>query len=156
MATATPSEITILVVDDEEDVAEIISHFLREEGYNVLTAHDADEALSKATPDIDAIVLDVMLPGMSGFEIAKRIRGRVETETIPILFLTAKTEESDMLEGLEAGGDTYLTKPVSPQVVLANDHGVAARALVLQPGRDQAALGRADSARCSSGWRFVI
>ncbi|MEM1056127.1 MAG: response regulator transcription factor [Bacteroidota bacterium] len=127
MATATPSEITILVVDDEEDVAEIISHFLREEGYNVLTAHDADEALSKASPDVDAIVLDVMLPGMSGFEIAKRIRGRVETETIPILFLTAKTEESDMLEGLEAGGDTYLTKPVSPQVVLANIRAVLRR-----------------------------
>ncbi|HIG73983.1 MAG TPA: response regulator transcription factor [Bacteroidetes bacterium] len=127
MATATPSEITILVVDDEEDVAEIISHFLREEGYNVLTAHDADEALQKASPDVDAIVLDVMLPGMSGFEIAKRIRGRVETETIPILFLTAKTEESDMLEGLAAGGDTYLTKPVSPQVVLANIRAVLRR-----------------------------
>ena len=77
MATSTPQEITILVVDDEEDVVEIISHFLREEGYNVLTAYDADEALSKASPDIDATLLDVMLPGMSGFEIAKRIRGRV-------------------------------------------------------------------------------
>ena len=90
-------------------------------------AHDADEALQKASPDVDAIVLDVMLPGMSGFEIAKRIRGRVETETIPILFLTAKTEESDMLEGLAAGGDTYLTKPVSPQVVLANIRAVLRR-----------------------------
>ena len=127
MATATPSEITILVVDDEEDVAEIISPFLREEGYNVLVAHDADSALEKASPDVDAMVLDVMLPGMSGFEIAKRIRGRVETETIPILFLTAKTEESDMLEGLAAGGDTYLTKPVSPKVVLANIRAVLRR-----------------------------
>ena len=127
MATSTAQEITILVVDDEEDVVEIISHFLREEGYTVLTAHDADEALSKAGPDIDAIVLDVMLPGMSGFEIAKRLRGRVETETIPILFLTAKTEESDQLEGLEAGGDTYLKKPVSPQVVLANIRAVLRR-----------------------------
>ena len=127
MATSTAQEITILVVDDEEDVVEIISHFLREEGYTVLTAHDADEALSKAGPDVDAIVLDVMLPGMSGFEIAKRLRGRVETETIPILFLTAKTEESDQLEGLEAGGDTYLKKPVSPQVVLANIRAVLRR-----------------------------
>ena len=127
MATSTAQEITILVVDDEEDVVEIISHFLREEGYTVLTAHDADEALSKAGPDVDAIVLDVMLPGMSGFEIAKKLRGRVETETIPILFLTAKTEESDQLEGLEAGGDTYLKKPVSPQVVLANIRAVLRR-----------------------------
>ena len=76
---------------------------------------------------MDAIVLDVMLPGMSGFEIAKKLRGRVETETIPILFLTAKTEESDQLEGLEAGGDTYLKKPVSPQVVLANIRAVLRR-----------------------------
>ena len=127
MATATPSEITILVVDDEEDVVEIISHFLREEGYNVLTAHDSEQALAKAGPDVDAIVLDVMLPGMSGFEIAKKLRGRVETETIPILFLTAKTEEDDMLEGLAAGGDTYLTKPVSPSVVLANIRAVLRR-----------------------------
>jgi two-component system phosphate regulon response regulator PhoB len=114
-------------VDDEEDVVEIISHFLREEGYNVQTAYDGEEALQKATPDVDVIVLDVMLPGMSGFEIARRLRGRVETEKIPILFLTAKTEEQDMLEGLTAGGDTYLTKPVSPQVVLANIRAVLRR-----------------------------
>ncbi|HLT47603.1 MAG TPA: response regulator transcription factor [Rubricoccaceae bacterium] len=127
MATATPNEINVLVVDDEEDVVEIISHFLREEGYNVQTAYDGEEALQKATPDVDVIVLDVMLPGMSGFEIARRLRGRVETEKIPILFLTAKTEEQDMLEGLTAGGDTYLTKPVSPQVVLANIRAVLRR-----------------------------
>lgn len=127
MATSTPHEITILVVDDEEDVVEIISHFLKEEGYNVLTAYDGDEALAKATPDISCIVLDVMLPGMSGIEIARRLRGRVETEKIPILFLTAKTEEIDELEGLTAGGDTYLKKPVSPQVVLANIRAVLRR-----------------------------
>ncbi|MEM1118275.1 MAG: response regulator transcription factor [Bacteroidota bacterium] len=126
MATSTPQEITILVVDDEEDVVEIISHFLREEGYNVLTAYDADEALSKAGPDIDAILLDVMLPGMSGFDIAKRLRGRVETEKIPIIMMTAKTEESDQLQGLE-NADQYLTKPVSPKVVLANIRAVLRR-----------------------------
>lgn len=127
MATSTPNEITVLLVDDEEDVVEIISHFLREEGYNVLTAHDGDEALAKVTPDIDCVVLDVMLPGIDGFEIARRLRGRVETEKIPILFLTAKTEELDELEGLTAGGDTYLKKPVSPQVVLANIRAILRR-----------------------------
>ena len=126
MATSTPQEITILVVDDEEDVVEIIAHFLRQEGYNVITAHDAEEALSKATSDVDAIVLDVMLPGMSGFEIARRLRSRVETETIPIIMLTAKTEETDQLEGLQ-NADQYLTKPVSPQVVLANIRAVLRR-----------------------------
>ncbi|MEM0963308.1 MAG: response regulator transcription factor [Bacteroidota bacterium] len=126
MATSTPQEITILVVDDEEDVVEIISHFLREEGYNVLTAFDADEALTKASPDVDAILLDVMLPGMSGFDIAKRLRGRVETEKIPIIMMTAKTEEEDQLQGLE-NADQYLTKPVSPKVVLANIRAVLRR-----------------------------
>mgnify|MGYP001796854324 FL=1 len=119
MATSTPQEITILVVDDEQDVVEIISHFLREEGYTVLTAFDADEALTKASPDVDAILLDVMLPGMSGFDIAKRLRGRVETEKLPIIMMTAKTEEEDQLQGLE-NADQYLTPTVSPKVVLAN------------------------------------
>ncbi len=127
MATSTPSEITILVVDDEEDLVEIIAHFLRQEGYNVLTAHDADEALQKATSDIGCLVLDVMLPGMSGFDIARKLRSRVETEKIPILFLTAKVEEQDQIEGLETGADGYLTKPVSPQIVLANVRAILRR-----------------------------
>lgn len=132
MATLTPSEITILVVDDEEDVVEIISHFLRQEGFNVLTAYDGEEALEKATQDVELIVLDVMLPGLDGFEVARRLRSRVETETIPILFLTAKVEEEDQIEGLMAGGDAYLTKPVSPQVVLAN-----ARAILRRTGTEE-------------------
>lgn len=127
MVTSTPNEITVLVVDDEEDVVEIIGHFLREEGYNVLTAHDADEAMARVTQDVDCIILDVMLPGMSGFDIARKLRGRVETEKVPIIFLTARTEEMDQLEGLTAGGDTYLKKPVSPQVVLANIRAVLRR-----------------------------
>lgn len=127
MATLTPSEITILVVDDEEDVVEIISHFLKQEGFNVLTAYDGEEALEQASPDVDLLVLDVMLPGLDGFEVARRLRGRVETEKIPILFLTAKVEEEDQIEGLMAGGDAYLTKPVSPQVVLANARAVLRR-----------------------------
>lgn len=135
MATLTPSEINILVVDDEEDVVEIIAHFLRQEGFNVLTAYDGEAALEKARQNIDLIVLDVMLPGLDGFEVARRLRGRVETENIPILFLTAKTEESDQLEGLGAGGDAYLTKPVSPQVVLAH-----ARAILRRSGTEESKI----------------
>ena len=132
MATLTPSEMTILVVDDEEDVVEIISHFLRQEGFNVLTAYDGEEALTQSSQDIDLVVLDVMLPGLDGFEVARRLRGRVETEKIPILFLTAKVEEEDQIEGLMAGGDAYLTKPVSPQIVLAN-----ARAILRRTGTEE-------------------
>ncbi len=135
MATLTPSEITILVVDDEEDVVEIISHFLKQEGFNVLTAHDGEEALEKARQDVDLVVLDVMLPGLDGFEVAKRLRGRVETETVPILFLTAKVEEEDQIQGLMAGGDAYLTKPVSPQIVLAN-----ARAILRRSGTEESKI----------------
>jgi DNA-binding response OmpR family regulator len=135
MATLTPSEITILVVDDEEDVVEIISHFLRQEGFNVLTAFDGREALEKAQQDVDLVVLDVMLPEFDGFEVARRLRSRVETETIPILFLTAKVEERDQIEGLMAGGDAYLTKPVSPQVVLAN-----ARAILRRSGTEESKI----------------
>ncbi|MEM8558444.1 MAG: response regulator transcription factor [Bacteroidota bacterium] len=127
MATFTPDEITLLVVDDEEDVVEVVSHFLTQEGFNVLTAHDGEEALEKAQQDVDAIVLDVMLPGMSGFEVCRQLRSRVETETIPILFLTAKAEEKDQVEGLMIGADGYLVKPVSPSVVLANVRAILRR-----------------------------
>ncbi|MEM8599085.1 MAG: response regulator transcription factor [Bacteroidota bacterium] len=127
MATFTPDEITLLVVDDEEDVVEVVSHFLRQEGFNVLTAHDGPSAIEKAQQDVDAIVLDVMLPGMSGFEVCRQLRSRVETETIPILFLTAKAEEKDQVEGLMLGGDGYLVKPVPPSVVLANVRAILRR-----------------------------
>ncbi len=129
MATTTSeaSQINILVVDDEEDVAEIVSHFLSEEGYTVQVAHDGEDALEKATSDIDLILLDIMLPGLDGYEICERLRSRAETETIPIIFLSAKIEEEDQVKGLMLGGDDYLTKPVSPQVILAHVRAVLRR-----------------------------
>ncbi len=125
--TYDPADINILVVDDEEDVVEIISHFLEQEGFTVHKAYDGEEALAKATPDIDLIILDIMLPGLDGYEVCRRLRSRVETETIPIIFLSAKTEEEDQVKGLMVGGDAYLTKPVSPQVILANVKAVLRR-----------------------------
>lgn len=129
MATTTsePSEINILIVDDEEDVVEVVSHFLEQEGYSVHTAYDGEEALEKATPDIDLILLDIMLPGIDGYEVCKRLRTRVETETIPIIFLTAKIEEEDQVKGLMLGGDAYLTKPVSKQIIAAHVKAVLRR-----------------------------
>ena len=129
MATTTsePSEITILVVDDEEDVVEVVSHFLEEQGYAVQKAYDGEEALEKASSEIDLIVLDIMLPGLDGYEVCERLRSRVETETIPILFLSAKIEEEDQIKGLMMGGDGYLTKPVSPQVIVAHVKAVLRR-----------------------------
>lgn len=127
METTKPSEITVLVVDDEEDVVEVVSHFLKDEGYNVRTAYDGQEALDKAGADIDLIVLDIMLPGIDGFEVCERLRSRADTETIPIIFLSAKTEEEDQIRGLMMGGDDYLTKPVSPQVIVAHVKAVIRR-----------------------------
>jgi len=125
--TADPGDINILVVDDEKDVVEVVSHFLKEEGYSVFTAHDGEEALDKADSDIDLVVLDIMLPGLDGYEVCQKLRSRVETETIPIIFLSAKTEEEDQIEGLMLGGDDYLTKPVSPQVLVAHVKAVLRR-----------------------------
>jgi len=125
--TADPSDIDILVVDDEKDVVEVVGHFLEEEGYTVHTAFDGEEALEKASGSVDLIVLDIMLPGVDGYEVCKELRSRVETEEIPIVFLSAKTEEEDQIEGLMLGGDDYLTKPVSPQVLVAHVKAVLRR-----------------------------
>lgn len=125
--TSDPSDIHILLVDDEEDVVEIVSHFLEQEGYSVLKAFDGEEALEKASPDVDIIVLDIMLPGLDGYQVCKRLRSRAETETIPIIFLSAKIEEEDQVKGLMVGGDAYLTKPVSPQVILAHVKAILRR-----------------------------
>lgn len=128
MATpGDPSSVNVLVVDDEEDVVEVVSHFLEEEGYRVDKAYDGEEALEKASPKTDLIVLDIMLPGLDGYEVCQRLRSRVETETIPIIFLSAKTEEDDQIKGLMMGGDDYLTKPVSPQVIVAHVKAVLRR-----------------------------
>jgi DNA-binding response OmpR family regulator len=128
MASTEPSQINILLVDDEEDVVEIVGHFLEQEGYNVLKAHDGEEALAKVSGETDLIVLDIMLPGLDGYEICRRLRSRAETETIPIIFLSAKIEEEDQVKGLMLGADDYLTKPVSPQVIVAHVKAVLRRA----------------------------
>jgi len=125
--TADPGDIDILVVDDEKDVVEVVGHFLEEEGYTVHSAYDGEEALEMASGDVDLIVLDIMLPGVDGYEVCQKLRSRVETEDIPIVFLSAKTEEEDQIEGLMLGGDDYLTKPVSPQVLVAHVKAVLRR-----------------------------
>lgn len=129
MVTASDSSrLNILVVDDEEDVVEVVGHFLEQEGYNVQKAYDGEEALNKASSETDLIILDIMMPRPTGFEVCERLRSRVETETIPIIFLSAMTEESDQVRGLMMGADDYLTKPVSPQVVVAHVKAVLRRA----------------------------
>jgi DNA-binding response OmpR family regulator len=127
MATPDPSSVNVLVVDDEEDVVEVIGHFLEQEGYSVQKAYDGEDALQKVTADTDLVVLDIMMPKLNGYEVCERLRARVETETIPIIFLSAKSEEEDQVRGLMLGADDYLTKPVSPQVIVAHVKAVLRR-----------------------------
>jgi DNA-binding response OmpR family regulator len=129
MATnSDASKVNILVVDDEEDVVEVVGHFLEQEGYRVDKAYDGEEALQKASTETNLIILDIMMPKLSGYEVCERLRSRVETETIPIIFLSAKTEEEDQVKGLMMGADDYLNKPVSPQVIVAHVKAVLRRA----------------------------
>lgn len=101
---------TILIVEDEDEIREGIRILLGGEGYAILEASDGRQALEHVSDDVDLIILDVMMPGMSGLRVCEEIRKRF---VIPILFLTAKTQEQDKLVGLSAGGDDYLTKPFS-------------------------------------------
>lgn len=110
----------ILVVEDEPAQLEVIAYNLRKEGYDVRTAQDGDEAeleLSEQVPDL--VLLDWMMPGASGFELARRIRARPETRDVPVIMLTARAEEEDVVRGLDIGADDYVTKPYSVSELLA-------------------------------------
>ena len=100
----------ILVVDDEADLREILQFNLESEGYIVDTAESAEQALRILTPEHELILLDVMMDGMSGFKMAEKLRKDLHNET-PIIFLTAKDTENDMLTGFNLGGDDYISKP---------------------------------------------
>ncbi len=120
---------SILIVDDEKDIVDLVAYNLEREGYEVLKAYDGEKALQLArskTPDL--IVLDLMLPGIQGLEVCKRIRQNPETAAIPIIMLTAKGEEIDKVVGLEAGADDYITKPFSVKELLARIKAVLRRA----------------------------
>jgi two-component system, OmpR family, alkaline phosphatase synthesis response regulator PhoP len=110
----------ILVVDDEEDILEIVGYNLSREGYQVSYAEDGDKALQLARQTLpNLIVLDIMLPGQDGLDICKILKNDTKTAHIPIILLTAKGEEVDMVTGLEVGADDYIVKPFSPRVLIA-------------------------------------
>tara|TARA_B100000029_G_scaffold58977_1_gene53172 strand:- start:70268 stop:70945 length:678 start_codon:yes stop_codon:yes gene_type:complete len=109
---------TILVVDDEPDIVEIIRYNLEKSGYNVIVAVDGPIALNKARDESpDLIVLDLMLPGLEGTDVCRILKQDERTRAIPILMLTAKSEEIDRIIGLELGADDYVVKPFSPREI---------------------------------------
>ena len=121
----------ILIVDDEEDVLELVRYNLAKNGYNVETAVTGEEALTKARAKLpDLVILDLMLPGIDGLGVCKKLKSDAKTEHIPIIMLTAKGEESDIVTGLELGADDYVTKPFSPKVLIARVRRILHRTIV--------------------------
>lgn len=110
----------ILIVDDEEDVLELLRFNLEKNGYKIDTAVSGEEALAKSRAKLpDLIILDLMLPGIDGLEVCKKLKSDSKTQNIPVIMLTAKSEEADIVTGLELGAEDYITKPFSPKVLTA-------------------------------------
>ncbi len=119
---------TVYIVEDEEDIVELISFNLKREGYVIEVAMDGDHAIEeipRVMPDI--VLLDLMLPGADGLEVCRSLKKSHRTEGIPIIMVTAKGEESDIVSGLELGADDYLTKPFSMKVLVARIRSVLRR-----------------------------
>jgi two-component system, OmpR family, alkaline phosphatase synthesis response regulator PhoP len=142
----------ILVVDDEDDILELVRYNLAQAGYRVCTATSGETALRMAADEQpDLMVLDLMLPGINGLEVTRRLKRNTQTARIPVVMLTAKGEESDVVIGLEMGADDYVTKPFSPKILLARiksvlrrnaqeeaqsvEETLTIRELVIHPGR---------------------
>ena len=110
----------ILLIEDDKDISELISYNLKKENFNVITAYDGEEALNLIKDNvIDLIILDLMLPSVSGIDLLKYIKRDEKTKNIPVIIETAKGEENDIVLGLELGADDYVTKPFSPKVLVA-------------------------------------
>jgi two-component system phosphate regulon response regulator PhoB len=122
------SKSTILIVEDEEDLREIVIYNLEREGYKVVGVESGEEGLELAIslkPDL--MILDLMLPGMSGMDVCRKVKQDSRTQNVPIIIVSAKGEESDIVSGLELGADDYLTKPFSPRILLARVRAVIRR-----------------------------
>jgi DNA-binding response OmpR family regulator len=118
----------VLVADDDRDILELVAFRLERAGYDVVTADDGAQALAaadKRAPDL--AVLDVMMPRLDGYEVTRRLRGRTDTERIPVILLTARVQEADVQRGFDAGADDYLKKPFSPQELRARVQAVLGR-----------------------------
>jgi len=119
---------TIIIVEDEEDIRELVRYNLAKEGYQVTGVKSGEEGLDAAINALpDLVILDIMLPGIDGLEVCRRLKNNSTTQDIPIIMLTAKGEESDIVAGLELGADDYIAKPFSPKVLIARIRTVLRR-----------------------------
>ncbi len=130
----------ILVVDDEQDLCEILKFNLETEGYQVETANSAEEALEKDIASYNLLLLDVMMGGMSGFQLAKQLKNSVVTAHIPIIFLTARDTENDTVTGFNLGADDYISKPFSIREVMVRVRAVLRRTASKLEGAEEPAV----------------
>lgn len=149
------ADTTIMVVEDEEDILELIQYHLTREGYRVVPARTGEEALRLArTGPPNLMLLDLMLPGMDGLEVCRALRREPGKPQVPIVMLTAKGEEADVVSGLEMGADDYITKPFSPKLLMARVAAVLRRTGRNEP-RGEAPL-RIHGLSIHSGRREVL
>jgi two-component system, OmpR family, alkaline phosphatase synthesis response regulator PhoP len=128
--------VRILVAEDDRDIADLIAHYLRKQGWEPHIVATGDEAVAYARRhSVDLVVLDLMLPGLSGLEVCRLLRGDKTTEALPIIMVTARAEETDRIVGLDIGADDYLAKPFSPNELVAR-----VRALIRRSKRAEAPL----------------
>jgi len=121
----------ILVVEDEEDILELVSFNLKKQGYQVKGVTSGEEALQEVRRKIPSlIILDLMLPGVDGFDVCKSLKNDPRTKAVPIVMLTARSEEADIVIGLELGADDYLTKPFSPRELIARVRAILRRSKI--------------------------
>jgi two-component system, OmpR family, phosphate regulon response regulator PhoB len=125
----TMAGMRILVIEDERDMCELLDYNLKREGYETIIAHDGQEGLRKAQTLLpDMILLDLMLPGLSGFDVCRELRAGERTRDIPIIIISAKSEETDQVVGFSLGADDYVTKPFAVKVLLSRIKALQRRA----------------------------
>lgn len=162
---------TVLVVDDEEDILELVKYNLEKEGFNVVCVATGEDALAATRMKMpDLLVLDLMLPGVDGLEVCRRLKGELTTRQIPIIMLTAKGSEADIVTGLELGAADYVTKPFSPRVLTARvkavlrrdpqaaeeDAAVRVSDIVIHPGRHEVSVGETPVQLTATEFRILL
>jgi DNA-binding response OmpR family regulator len=134
--------VQILVAEDDRDIANLIAHYIQKSGWHAHIATSGDEALAHARQHpVDVAILDVMLPGISGFEVCRLLRADRTTATLPIIMVTARAEETDRIMGLEIGADDYISKPFSPNELMARIRALMRRTQRTDPQDTRLSLG---------------
>jgi DNA-binding response OmpR family regulator len=134
--------VNILVAEDDQDIADLIAHYFSRAGWHVDLTESGDDALASVRRNpVDLVILDVMLPGLSGLEVCRALRADQTTASIPIIMLTARAEESDRIIGLEIGADDYISKPFSPNELVARVRALMRRSKRAEPAGSTLAFG---------------